>query len=193
MARQRREGKGSNTTCIWLTRSYHPQSAETMWVATAAVAVYCAKKVREENDPAKIPLMGVLGRVHLCCADAQLHHPGDGFERSPGGWSDPCDLVGALCGLPDDRISAHRPGALLCGRGPARAGLQHLQPWRLPGVCRVSDLQDDREGQVDDRAGHRGQHRRCRGGPAARVALRSLCRRSLSGISCAAVRHLRRC
>jgi len=32
-----------------------------MWAATAAVTVYCAKKVREDNDPSKIPLMGVAG------------------------------------------------------------------------------------------------------------------------------------
>ena len=38
-----------------------PQVGATMWAVSAGILAYCSKKVRTENDPGKIPLMGVLG------------------------------------------------------------------------------------------------------------------------------------
>jgi cobalt/nickel transport system permease protein len=62
-----------------------PAVGGTMWVATAAVAVYCAKKVREENDPAKIPLMGVLGAFIFAAQMLNFTIPGTGSSGHLGG------------------------------------------------------------------------------------------------------------
>ncbi len=62
-----------------------PAVGATMWVATAATAVYCAKKVREENDPAKIPLMGVLGAAIFAGQMLNFSIPGTGSSGHLGG------------------------------------------------------------------------------------------------------------
>ena len=62
-----------------------PAVGGTMWVATAAVTVYCAKKVREENDPAKIPLMGVLGAFIFAAQMLNFTIPGTGSSGHLGG------------------------------------------------------------------------------------------------------------
>lgn len=62
-----------------------PAVGATMWVATAATAVYCAKKVREENDPAKIPLMGVLGAFIFAGQMLNFTIPGTGSSGHLGG------------------------------------------------------------------------------------------------------------
>ena len=38
-----------------------PSVAMTMYAVSAVVAAYSIKKVREENNPRKIPLMGIMG------------------------------------------------------------------------------------------------------------------------------------
>ena len=40
-----------------------PSVAMTMYAASAVVAAYSIKKVREENNPRKIPLMGIMGAL----------------------------------------------------------------------------------------------------------------------------------
>ncbi len=62
-----------------------PTVGGTMWVVTAGVAVYCAKKVREENDPAKIPLMGVLGAFIFAAQMLNFTIPGTGSSGHLGG------------------------------------------------------------------------------------------------------------
>jgi len=62
-----------------------PAVGGTMWVATAAVAVYCAKKVREDNDSAKIPLMGVLGAFIFAAQMLNFTIPGTGSSGHLGG------------------------------------------------------------------------------------------------------------
>jgi cobalt/nickel transport system permease protein len=62
-----------------------PAVGATMWVATAGVAVYCAKKVREENDPTKIPLMGVLGAFIFAAQMLNFTIPGTGSSGHLGG------------------------------------------------------------------------------------------------------------
>ncbi|NTU71785.1 MAG: cobalamin biosynthesis protein CbiM [Coriobacteriia bacterium] len=62
-----------------------PAVGGTMWAATAATAVYCAKKVREEADPAKIPLMGVLGAFIFAAQMLNFTIPGTGSSGHLGG------------------------------------------------------------------------------------------------------------
>ena len=62
-----------------------PAVGGTMWVATAATAVYCAKKVREENDPTKIPLMGVLGAFIFAAQMLNFTIPATGSSGHLGG------------------------------------------------------------------------------------------------------------
>ena len=76
-----------------------PAVGGTMWVATAATAVYCAKKVREENDPTKIPLMGVLGAFIFASQMLNFTIPGTGTSGHLGG-----GLILAVCWDPMRRF-----------------------------------------------------------------------------------------
>ncbi len=62
-----------------------PAVGATMWVATGATAVYCAKKVREERDAGKIPLMGVLGAFVFAGQMLNFSIPGTGSSGHLGG------------------------------------------------------------------------------------------------------------
>lgn len=62
-----------------------PAVGGVAWVATAAVTVYCAKKIREEADPAKIPLMGVLGAFIFAAQMLNFTIPGTGSSGHLGG------------------------------------------------------------------------------------------------------------
>ena len=55
-----------------------PAVGGTMWVATAAATVYCAKKVRKEADQGRIPLMGVLGAFVFAAQMVNFTIPGTG-------------------------------------------------------------------------------------------------------------------
>jgi cobalt/nickel transport system permease protein len=56
-----------------------------MWAATAAATVYCAKRVREESDPAKVPLMGVTGAFIFAAQMVNFSIPGTGSSGHLGG------------------------------------------------------------------------------------------------------------
>lgn len=62
-----------------------PAVGATMWAATAATTVYCAKKVREENDAARIPLMGVAGAFIFASQMLNFTIPGTGSSGHLGG------------------------------------------------------------------------------------------------------------
>lgn len=62
-----------------------PAVGGTMWVATAATTVYCAKKVREELDESKIPLMGVAGAFVFAAQMVNFSIPGTGSSGHLGG------------------------------------------------------------------------------------------------------------
>ncbi|MBI5014146.1 MAG: energy-coupling factor ABC transporter permease [Deltaproteobacteria bacterium] len=55
-----------------------PAVGGTMWVATAGAVGYSAKKVREELDDRKIPLMGVLGAFIFAAQMINFTIPGTG-------------------------------------------------------------------------------------------------------------------
>lgn len=62
-----------------------PAVGATMWAATAATTVYCAKKIREENDAAKVPLMGVAGAFVFAGQMLNFTIPGTGSSGHLGG------------------------------------------------------------------------------------------------------------
>lgn len=62
-----------------------PAVGGTMWVATAVTAVYCAKKLKEENDSSKIPLMGVAGAFIFAAQMLNFTIPGTGSSGHLGG------------------------------------------------------------------------------------------------------------
>ncbi|WP_299447785.1 energy-coupling factor ABC transporter permease [uncultured Phascolarctobacterium sp.] len=56
----------------------NPAVAATMYAASAAAAAYSIKKVREENNPRKIPLMGVMGAFVFATQMLNFTIPGTG-------------------------------------------------------------------------------------------------------------------
>jgi len=62
-----------------------PAVGGTMLVATGGIAVYCAKKVKEDLDQSKIPLMGVLGAFVFASQMLNFSIPGTGSSGHLGG------------------------------------------------------------------------------------------------------------
>ncbi len=62
-----------------------PAVGAAMWVVAAGTTAYCAKKVREDNDPAKVPLMGVLGAFVFAAQMVNFQIPGTGSSGHLGG------------------------------------------------------------------------------------------------------------
>jgi cobalt/nickel transport system permease protein len=62
-----------------------PAVGGAMWAATAATVVYCAKKIREESDQSKVPLMGVLGAFVFAAQMVNFSIPGTGSSGHLGG------------------------------------------------------------------------------------------------------------
>jgi len=62
-----------------------PAVGGVMWAATAATTAYCSKKVREELDDQKIPLMGVLGAFIFAAQMINFTIPGTGSSGHLGG------------------------------------------------------------------------------------------------------------
>ena len=55
-----------------------PAVAGTMYVASTGVAAYSIKKVKMENDPKKIPVMGVMGAFVFATQMLNFTIPGTG-------------------------------------------------------------------------------------------------------------------
>lgn len=62
-----------------------PGVGATMWAATAVTTAYCAKKVREEGDQAKVPLMGVTGAFVFSAQMLNFAIPATGSSGHLGG------------------------------------------------------------------------------------------------------------
>ena len=58
-----------------------PAVAGTMYACSAAVAAYSIRKVRLENDPKKIPLMGVMGAFVFATQMINFTIPGTGSSE----------------------------------------------------------------------------------------------------------------
>lgn len=62
-----------------------PAVGGAMWAATAASTAYCSRKVREEMDDRKVPLMGVLGAFVFAAQMINFAIPGTGSSGHLGG------------------------------------------------------------------------------------------------------------
>lgn len=62
-----------------------PAVGGTLWVATAGTIAYCAKKVQQELDDRKIPLMGVLGAFIFAAQMINFSIPATGSSGHLGG------------------------------------------------------------------------------------------------------------
>ena len=62
-----------------------PAVGGTMWVATAGLIGYCSKKIKEEMDDRKIPLMGVLGAFIFAAQMINFTIPATGSSGHLGG------------------------------------------------------------------------------------------------------------
>ncbi|MFU8890095.1 MAG: energy-coupling factor ABC transporter permease [Anaerosomatales bacterium] len=62
-----------------------PMVGGAMWGATAVATAYCAKKVREDLDESKIPLMGVAGAFVFAAQMLNFSIPGTGSSGHIGG------------------------------------------------------------------------------------------------------------
>lgn len=62
-----------------------PVVGGTMWVASAGMAIYSAKKVQNDLDEKKIPLMGVLGAFIFAAQMINFSIPGTGSSGHLGG------------------------------------------------------------------------------------------------------------
>lgn len=56
-----------------------------MWTVTAVATAHCARKVREQADPARIPLMGVTGAFTFAAQMLNFTIPGTGSSGHLGG------------------------------------------------------------------------------------------------------------
>ncbi len=62
-----------------------PAVGGAMWAATAVTTVYCARKIRDENDLSRIPLMGVAGAFIFAAQMLNFTIPGTGSSGHLGG------------------------------------------------------------------------------------------------------------
>ena len=62
-----------------------PAVGGTMWAATAGMAAYCSKKVGQEIDDSKVPLMGVLGAFIFASQMINFTIPATGSSGHLGG------------------------------------------------------------------------------------------------------------
>ncbi|MBN2404071.1 MAG: energy-coupling factor ABC transporter permease [Coriobacteriia bacterium] len=62
-----------------------PAVGGAMWAATAVTTVYCAKKVRDELDDRKVPLMGVVGAFIFAAQMLNFTIPATGSSGHLGG------------------------------------------------------------------------------------------------------------
>jgi len=62
-----------------------PAVGGAMWTATAVTTVYCARKLRQEGDESKIPLMGVAGAFIFASQMLNFTIPGTGSSGHLGG------------------------------------------------------------------------------------------------------------
>lgn len=62
-----------------------PAVGGTLWVATAGTIAWCSRKVRQELDERKVPLMGVLGAFIFAAQMINFAIPGTGSSGHLGG------------------------------------------------------------------------------------------------------------
>ena len=76
-----------------------PAVAGTMYVCSAAAAAYSVKKVRLENDPKKIPVMGIMGAFVFAAQMINFTIPGTGSSGHIAGGGMLAAILGPEAGF----------------------------------------------------------------------------------------------
>jgi cobalt/nickel transport system permease protein len=76
-----------------------PAVGGTMWVASAGLIGYCSKKVKNDLDDARIPLMGVVGAFIFAAQMINFTIPGTGSSGHLGGGMILAILLGPYAGF----------------------------------------------------------------------------------------------
>ena len=76
-----------------------PAVGGTMWAAAAGMAAYSARKVQNELDERKVPLMGVLGAFIFAAQMINFTIPGTGSSGHLGGGLILAILLGPYAGF----------------------------------------------------------------------------------------------
>jgi len=76
-----------------------PAVGGALWAATAGVAAYSIKKIQEDSDPKKIPLMGVMGAFVFAAQMINFSIPGTGSSGHLGGGLLLAILLGPYAGF----------------------------------------------------------------------------------------------
>ena len=71
----------------------------TMWAATAAITVLCARRIKQEKEARLVPLMGVLGAFIFACQMLNFTIPGTGSSGHLGGGLILAILLGPYAGF----------------------------------------------------------------------------------------------
>ena len=122
-----------------------PAVGGTLWAATAGLIGYSSRKVKQDLDDRRIPLMGVLGAFIFAAQMINFTIPGTGSSGHLGGGMILAILLGpaaaflTLASVLTVQALFFADGGLL---GP---GVQHFQSRLFPVFCSLSpDLQADR-------------------------------------------------
>ena len=76
-----------------------PAVGGTMWAASAGLIAYCSKKVKDDLDDARIPLMGVVGAFIFAAQMINFTIPGTGSSGHLGGGMILAILLGPYAGF----------------------------------------------------------------------------------------------
>jgi len=76
-----------------------PAVGGTMWAAPAGLIGYCSKKVKDDLDDARIPLMGVVGAFIFAARMINFTIPGTGCSGHLGGGMILAILLGPYAGF----------------------------------------------------------------------------------------------
>ena len=138
-----------------------PAVGGAMWVATAGLTVYSARKLKEEIDERKIPLMGVLGALVFAAQMINFTIPGTGSSGHLGGGLLLAVLLGPYAAFLTMASILTIQALFFRGRGPACPWLQYLQHGVFPLFrCFPLDLQKNCRKQPGAETNTCGRHGR---------------------------------
>ena len=104
-----------------------PAVGGTMWAATAGLTFYSARKLKQEMDDRKLPLMGVLGAFVFAAQMINFTIPATGSSGHLGGGMILRHPAGTLCRLSHHGLRPHGAGPVLRRWRAVGPGMQHLQ------------------------------------------------------------------
>jgi len=100
-----------------------PAVGGTMWAATAGLTFHSARKLKEEMDERRIPLMGVMGALVFAAQMINFTIPGTGSSGHLGGGLLLAVLLGPHAAFLTMASILTIQALFFCRRGPSCAGL----------------------------------------------------------------------